>query len=131
MVARPANPMRQSSANTTPMARRGPNTFDGNSGMKCAMASSSWFTLSTKRFLKAPVGVSMMVPMGTRSIFSAICSRMVRRALNATRWLIMDERQVRKNRAVCARAAAAASHAARSSVSVPSTSPAASSAMTR
>ncbi|MCQ5105921.1 hypothetical protein NE553_15675, partial [Eggerthella lenta] len=42
------------------------NTFDGSSGMKWAMASSSWFTLSTKRFLNVPVGVSMIVPMGTR-----------------------------------------------------------------
>ena len=122
--------MRQSMRNTIVMASKGPNTFEGSSGMKCAIASSSWFTLSTKRFLNVPVGVSMIVPMGTRSIFSAICSRMVRSALNAMRWLIMDERHVKKNRAVCASAATPASKAARSSVSVPSTSPAARSAIT-
>ena len=122
--------MRQSSANTMTMASNGPNTFDGSSGMKWAMASSSWFTLSTKRFLNVPVGVSMIVPMGTRSIFSAIWSRMVASALNAMRWLIMDERHVQKKRATCASAATAARRAARSNVSVPSMSPAANSAIT-
>ena len=112
------------------MASNGPNTFDGSSGMKWAMASSSWFTLSTKRFLNVPVGVSMIVPMGTRSIFSAIWSRMVASALNAMRWLIMDERHVQKKRATCASAATAARTAARSNVSVPSMSPAANSAIT-
>ncbi len=130
MVASPASPMRQSSANTMTMASNGPNTFDGSSGMKWAMASSSWFTLSTKRFLNVPVGVSMIVPMGTRSIFSAIWSRMVASALNAMRWLIMDERHVQKKRATCASAATAARRAARSNVSVPSMSPAANSAIT-
>ena len=130
MVASPASPMRQSSANTMTMASNGPNTFDGSSGMKWAMASSSWFTLSTKRFLNVPVGVSMIVPMGTRSIFSAIWSRMVASALNAMRWLIMDERHVQKKRATCASAETAARRAARSNVSVPSMSPAANSAIT-
>ena len=124
----PASPMRQSTANTIAIASTGANTLLGSSGMKWAMASSSWFTLSTKRFLNVPVGVSTMVPMGTRAIFSAIASRIDCRALKAIRWLVMEERQVKRNFAVCPRAAAAASHAAASRVREPSRRPAASAA---
>lgn len=126
----PASPILQSTANTIAIASTGANTLLGSSGMKCAMASSSWFTLSTKRFLKAPVGVSTIVPMGTRAIFSAILSRMVRRALKAMPWLIIDERHVKRNFATCPRAAAAASHTASSRDSVPSRRPAANTAIT-
>ena len=126
----PASPMRQSTANTMVMARMGANTLLGSSGMKCAMASSSWFTLSTKRFLNVPVGVSTMTPMGTRDIFSAICSRMVRKALKAMPWLIIDDRHVSTTLRICPPAAASENRAAISSVSVPSMRPAASKATT-
>ena len=94
------------------------------------MASSSWFTLSTKRFLKVPVGVSTIVPMGTRAIFSAIFSRMVRRALKAMPWLIIEERHVKRNFATWQIAAPAQSHAAASRVRAFSRRPAASTAIT-
>ena len=129
-MARPASPILQSTANTIAIASTGANTLLGSSGTKCAMASSNWFTLSTKRFLKVPVGVSTIVPMGTRAIFSAICSRIDCRALKAMPWLIIEERQVKRNFAVWPAAAAAASHAAVSRDSVPSTSPAANAATT-
>jgi len=130
MVAIPASPMRQSIANTIAIASTGANTLLGSSGMKCAIASSSWFTLSMKRFLNVPVGVSTIVPIGTRAIFSAIISRMVRRALKAMPWLIIEERHVKKNFATCPNAAATQSHAAMDKVRVLSTSPAASSPTT-
>ena len=75
--------MRQSMEKTIAIASRGPNTLEGSSGMKWAIASSSMLTLSTKRLRKTPVGVSTIVPKGTRDILAAICSRMLRRALKA------------------------------------------------
>ena len=76
MVARAARPMRQSRANTTTMQQNGATTLDVTSGMKCAMESSSFETVSTMRVLKSPAGVSSKTPKGTRNIFSAIALRM-------------------------------------------------------
>ena len=45
------------------------------SGMKCAIESSNLETVSAIKFLKFPVGVSNMTPIGTRSILSAILLR--------------------------------------------------------
>ena len=116
---------------TTVIANSGPNTLEGSSGMKWAIASSSMLTLSTKRLRNTPVGVSTIVPRGTRAILAAICSRMVRSALNAILCDIIELRQVRTNRATWANAAANARSPARSSVRLPSMRPAASSATTR
>ena len=47
------------------------------SGMKCAIESSNLETVSAIKFLKFPVGVSSMIPIGTRSHLSAIVLRII------------------------------------------------------
>ena len=62
--------------------------------MKWAMESSNFATLSTIRFLKAPVGVSSMMPMGTFAIRSVIASRIFFSMVKEILWDIREDRQV-------------------------------------
>ena len=68
--------------------------LEGSSGMKWAMESSSFATLSTIRFLKAPVGVSSMTPMGTFAIRSVMASRIFFSMVKEILWDIREDRQV-------------------------------------
>lgn len=54
---------------------KGATMLEVISGMKCAIESSNLETVSAIKFLKFPVGVSSMIPIGTRSILSAIVLR--------------------------------------------------------
>ena len=85
-----ANPMRQSNANNKTMQAAGAAIFEGISGIKCAIASSNFATLSTMRFLYTPDGVSSMTPIGTFRIFSAIAHRILHKMVNAILWLRLD-----------------------------------------
>ena len=62
--------------------------------MKWAMESSSFATLSTIRFLKAPVGVSSMTPMGIFAIRPVMASRIFFSMVKEILWDIREDRQV-------------------------------------
>ena len=68
--------------------------LEGSSGMKWAMESSSFATLSTIRFLKAPVGVSSMTPMGIFAIRPVMASRIFFSMVKEILWDIREDRQV-------------------------------------
>ena len=64
--------------------------LEGSSGMKWAMESSSFATLSTIRFLKAPVGVSSMTPMGIFAIRPVMASRIFFSMVKEILWDIRE-----------------------------------------
>ena len=89
------SPMRQSRMKIRRMLHNGAAIFDGSSGIKCAIESSSFATLSTIRFLKVPVGVSSITPIGTFAIRSVIASRIFFKIVKEILWDIREERHVR------------------------------------
>ena len=94
IVTSAARPIRQSSRKIRRILHRGAAMLEGSSGMKWAIESSNFATLSTIRFLKVPVGVSNMTPMGTFAIRSVMASRIFFSMVKDILWEIREDCQV-------------------------------------
>ena len=94
-VIKEASPIRQSKIKINRILHSGAVMWDGSSGIKWAIESSSFATLSTIKFLKLPEGVSNMTPMGTFAILSAIFSRIFCKIVKEIRWDRSDDLHIR------------------------------------